>query len=185
MADQLLIVQPRLEANTATATPLDGGTITFFRSGNTNLAEVFTDEGLAIAAANPITADAAGRFPELFCSGAYDIRAVIRDSDGVLIETIDPCFSIPTSAGRSWQDVSSQRTTSQAYQNTTGRDIDVSIVGVSAEASVEVSVNGSSWVVVGYTSESAVKTAVYFSVPSNSYYRVNGSTTISVWSENR
>jgi len=185
MADQLLIVQPRIEANTIAAEPLSGGEVTFFRSGTTQLASVYADNDLTVALNNPILADAAGRLPEIFFAGGYEIRAVIRDTDGVLIETLDPCFRFNNGAGRFWQDVTSQRVSGLAYQNTTGRDIDVSIIGYGTAASVEASINGSAWVVVGYTSGTTDKGGPSFTVPSGSYYRVNGSPTISSWSENR
>jgi hypothetical protein len=89
--------------------------------------------------------------------------------------------------GQVWQDVAASRVASTAYQNTSGRPIMVYIAITSATARpVQVSVNNVTWVDVGklQASDQNVRYAEFI-VPPNHYYRIDGSATITVWSELR
>lgn len=85
--------------------------------------------------------------------------------------------------GQTWQNVSGSRTFSTSYQNTTGRPIQVALSLDTTAQFVQVSVDNSTWINVAQSSGS--KTSMSFVVPNGWYYRINGSTTISVWSELR
>lgn len=100
MADQIQAVQTRLTLNDATATPIAGGSITFYRSGTTTLATIYANELGTLPLANPVVADASGRIAQVFFTGDYDVKAVIRNAEGALVDVIDPCprWSSSTSA---------------------------------------------------------------------------------------
>ena len=88
MAD-LLLVQgaPLFDLDGAI---LAGGSVTFYRSGTTTLADIWADADATVPLANPLDADAQGYIVPVFYSGAYAIRAVLRDADGARVRTIDP-----------------------------------------------------------------------------------------------
>lgn len=90
MAMQVQVYQTRLTRNDAEAHPLELGQVTFYRTETTTLAEVFADEALETPLDNPITADSAGRIPQVFFGKNYGIRAVVSDQSGVLVDDIDP-----------------------------------------------------------------------------------------------
>lgn len=83
--------------------------------------------------------------------------------------------------GQTWQNVSGSRTHSTSYQNTTGRPIQVALSLDSTGRPVQVSANNLTWITVAQSSGSM--TSMSFVVPNGWYYRINGSTTISVWAE--
>jgi hypothetical protein len=91
----------------------------------------------------------------------------------------------PIGVGQTWQDVSGSRTYSTSYQNTTGRPIMVAMNtnGSTSRRPIQVSVDNSTWISVGRDSDGSSDTS--FIVPSNWYYRINGTTTIDVWAELR
>lgn len=87
--------------------------------------------------------------------------------------------------GQTWQDVTASRAVSTSYQNTTARPIltAIGLNGGSTRRFIEISVDNSTWIKVG--SDSGSDTPNTIIVPVNYYYRVNGSTAISYWSELR
>lgn len=90
--------------------------------------------------------------------------------------------------GQSWTNVTSSRNLGTTYQNTTGKPIMVAIIDAySSNNNIEVSSNGSSWVVVGQLGSTGTnRTCSEFIVPSGHYYRINGgSGAADYWSELR
>lgn len=87
---------------------------------------------------------------------------------------------------QTWQDVTSSRALNTSYQNTTDQPIQVTILITSADARpFEVSTDDATWVQaggVGGDSGFAWSQAI---VPPSHYYRVNGTGTLSYWSELR
>lgn len=86
--------------------------------------------------------------------------------------------------GQTWQDVSASRSANTSYQNTTGRPIEVFITAGAPAAYCEVSTDEIAWVKSGRVGASNTITA-NFTVPDQHYYRVNGSSSITYWSELR
>lgn len=88
-------------------------------------------------------------------------------------------------ASRVWQNMLGSRSANTSYQNTTGRDIDVSIVAFSSTIrQVQVSTDNLSWVDVGRIGGSY--TTNTFTVPDDHYYRINGTVSaIASWAELR
>lgn len=87
--------------------------------------------------------------------------------------------------GQTWQNVLASRAVSTSYQNTTGRPIMVAICtnGSTTKRPIQVSVDNSTWIQVGTDSGGEANTS--FIVPSNNYYRINGSTGLLAWAELR
>jgi len=92
--------------------------------------------------------------------------------------------------GHSWQDISSSRATNTSYQNTTGRQIMVSVFvtgGTILLFDYQVSPNNSTWVTISRGSSNSTIPA-FFIVPSGSYYRVLASgpgSNVVFWAELR
>lgn len=91
MAFQITPLQIVLTDNDADRTPLAGGYVTFFQSGTTTLAAIYSDDAGTVALDNPVVADSTGNIVQVFKTATYDVKAVIRRSDGSLVQTIDPC----------------------------------------------------------------------------------------------
>lgn len=64
-------------------------TLTFYSTGTTTAKDTYSDSALTTANANPVVADSAGRFGDIFMgSGTY--RVILKDSDGTTIWDADP-----------------------------------------------------------------------------------------------
>ena len=74
------------------------------------------------------------------------------------------------------------RASNTTYQNTTGESIEVYIVAVSGTArNIQVSPDNVTWYTVGHIV--GYNTPNYFRVPDNYYYKINGSATVTSWTE--
>lgn len=72
-----------------TGTPLAGAKLYFYESGTSTPKDTFSDEALTTPNANPVTADSAGRFADIYLtSGSY--KVVLKKSDGTTVKTSDP-----------------------------------------------------------------------------------------------
>lgn len=102
------MTSPVLFWNDQIGRTLDEATLDFYDSGTFNRKDTFTDAALSAANPNPVVADGAGRFPDIFLgSGAY--RAVLTDKNGVEIWTKDNVvnyLSADEAAGQTEIDVS-------------------------------------------------------------------------------
>lgn len=91
--------------------------------------------------------------------------------------------------GQTWQNVLASRVQDTAYQNTTGKPIQVAI-GADAQdgpRSFQVSSNGSTWVLVGRFAENTGlrENNVFAIIPPGWYYKVVGPASITHWAELR
>jgi hypothetical protein len=77
--------------------------------------------------------------------------------------------------GQTWQELGTDRVLGTSYQNTTGRPIFVFLARSAAltQESAQVSIDGSSWVGVGFTGAPSI--AAHFIVPAGWFYRQTGS----------
>lgn len=87
MTKRLLL--PRSQAVGLDGRPLAGAKLYTFVTGTSTPKAVFTDAGLSVPHANPVIADAAGRFPAMFL-GLGDYRTVLTDAADATIATDDP-----------------------------------------------------------------------------------------------
>lgn len=75
--------------------PLRGGKLFFYATGTTTPKATYNNPGLTIANANPVVADANGRWPSIFLASG-DYKVVLQTSAGVTVWTADPVAgSIP------------------------------------------------------------------------------------------
>ncbi len=73
--------------------PLYGATLDFFLSGTNTRQDTFSDAALTTANTNPVEADTAGRFGEIFLSDGVAYKVVLKDQAGATIWTADPVES--------------------------------------------------------------------------------------------
>lgn len=115
---------------------------------------------------------------------------IIRATAANTVEIVCGVFLAERAAGsgQTWQNLTASRAVNTAYENTTGRSIQVSIYCIGASnVPVEASPTGlaGSWVQVGVTSTVAAVPIMPI-IPRGWFYRVNGSgTTLNLWSELR
>lgn len=95
--------------------------------------------------------------------------------------------------GQTWQDVSGSRTNGTAYQNTTGKPIQLSIMYYNSLLGLYVSTDNSSYTLISYmgSANSGGQTSANLIIPNGHYYKVDasplGSTvgTKAIWAELR
>ena len=69
--------------------PGAGDELYFYETGTSTPLDTYSDDDLSVANANPVVADSAGRWGDIFLK-AQDYKVVWKDSDGVTIKTWDP-----------------------------------------------------------------------------------------------
>ena len=82
-----LFTMPQTSAYGQNVKPSDGAKLYFYDAGTTTLKTIYTDIGETVAHANPVVADASGRFDPIFLSGSY--KTVLKDKNDVTIWTED------------------------------------------------------------------------------------------------
>ncbi len=89
MAAQLFNVPSRaLDVN---ADPYSGAKAFFYATGTTTPQNVFTTSGLGVAHANPVVADSAGAFPNVYLNADLLYRVIIKNAlESVTLHDIDP-----------------------------------------------------------------------------------------------
>ena len=80
---------PRSTAFDANGDPISGAKLEFFESGTTTQLDTFSDDALSVPNTNPVVADSAGRFGDIFLQQS-DYKVVLSDADDVVIWTADP-----------------------------------------------------------------------------------------------
>lgn len=82
-------LDPLAQAAGDTGSPLSGAKLYFYESGTSTPKDTYSDSGLTTPNANPVVADSAGRFADIFLSsGAY--KVVLTTSADVTVKTQDP-----------------------------------------------------------------------------------------------
>ena len=78
-------------------TPLSGGLLYTYQAGTTTPAATYTTVTGNVANTNPIVLDSAGRPPsEIWLSGLYRYKLVLRTSTGVLLWTMNDISGLPS-----------------------------------------------------------------------------------------
>lgn len=80
---------PRSTAFDANGDPISGAKLGFFESGTTTPLDTFSDDALTVANTNPVIADSAGRFGDIFLQQA-DYKVELSDASDNVIWTSDP-----------------------------------------------------------------------------------------------
>jgi hypothetical protein len=84
--------------------PLAGGLLYSYEAGTTTPAATYTSSAGTIANTNPIVLDAAGRPPsEIWLSGSYQYKLVLKTSTGVLLWTMDNLTGLPAAGSEDYQ----------------------------------------------------------------------------------
>lgn len=87
MANRFTI--PRVQILDGNGDPYAGGKLNFYEAGTTTRLDTYSDNALSTANANPVVADSAGRFGDIFLQ-ASNYKVVFTDSSDVTIWTADP-----------------------------------------------------------------------------------------------
>ncbi len=86
---------PRQEIHNSSGTPYNGAKAYFYTTGTDDLKDVYTNEGLSIAHANPVVADSAGHWASIYLNTDAAYKVVVKDSDDNTIYTDDPVRPVP------------------------------------------------------------------------------------------
>jgi len=82
--------------------PLAGGLIYTYQAGSSTPLATYTDNGGSIPNSNPIVLDSAGRVPnEIWLFIGYSYKFILKNSDDVLIQTLDNIYPILQNAPES------------------------------------------------------------------------------------
>lgn len=84
-----LFVSPFLPAFTNLGAVAPGATLTFYDTGTSTEADIWADEAMTEALANPVIADSAGRFPDIFLDPDLRYRVVLKTSADVVIDEVE------------------------------------------------------------------------------------------------
>lgn len=71
---------PRFRALNANGAPVSGGGLWVFEAGTTTPADIFTNDGLSTPAANPLTSDSNGYFPQFFIASGATVDLQVRQT---------------------------------------------------------------------------------------------------------
>ena len=74
----------------STGTPYAGSKYNWYLTGTTTRVDVFTDNALAVAHANPTIADSAGQLAAVYLTPGTTYRCIITDSADAQLDDIDP-----------------------------------------------------------------------------------------------
>jgi hypothetical protein len=68
---------------------IPGAKLYFYLTGTETLAPIYAGESLSVPLANPVTANAAGRWPSVYLDDTIVYRVVLKDASGVTIPGMD------------------------------------------------------------------------------------------------
>ena len=86
----VLFTAPFVTALNLSGLPIAGATLTFYATGTSTLATAYADNALSTPLANPLAADASGRFAAIYLNPVLTYRAVLKDASGAVIRDTDP-----------------------------------------------------------------------------------------------
>ena len=81
---------PRASVFDINGDPISGGKLWFYEAGTSTPRATYSDAGLTVANSNPVVANSAGRFGEIFLTPAVGYKVVLTDADDAVIWTADP-----------------------------------------------------------------------------------------------
>lgn len=73
---------------------LNGGKLYFYDETTTTPKDVFTDATLNTAHSQPVTADSAGMFPEIYMTDGEPYRVILKDSAGNTLYDVDSIYAV-------------------------------------------------------------------------------------------
>ncbi len=154
-----------VRALTSDAQPGAGYVAKFYQSGTTTPVTVYTDSTLNTAHGTSVTADSAGRFAAVWSAGGQ-VKCVIEDGNGAVIQTIDPVLSVSGSASAA-EDVSFTPTIDLPFTN----------VQDAVEGAVAVAASGYAAFGLGITGNAVLLANIDATGTASGVYRFDGTTT--------
>jgi hypothetical protein len=119
--------RPALDAN---GIVVPGALLYFYATGTTTPQTIYADNGLVTPLANPVQANAAGRWPSIYLNDALTYRVVLKDADGATLDDQDPY--IPGSLGERGLTGPAGTASSNSGVATTGWTTDVASTGATS-----------------------------------------------------
>lgn len=89
---------PRQDCFDTSGNPRAGAKLYFYVTNSTTPLATYSNSGLTVANANPVVADSAGLFGEIFLTSAASYKVVLKTSTDVTVWTADPVISGTTAA---------------------------------------------------------------------------------------
>ncbi len=116
MAEQITL--PQLFDNDSGAPVIGTDTIEFFDTGTSTPREIFSDVSLTTSLGYTLDTNAGGRASTnpVYVSSATDVKVVLKDAEGVALETLDPVGTTTTSTSAA-TDISFDAVTGNAATN--------------------------------------------------------------------
>lgn len=87
---------PLFQALDGNGDPISGAKLNFYQTGTSTPLDTYSDNALSTANANPVVADSAGRFGDIFLQ-VQDYKVVYTDASDVVIDTLDPVHGAASS----------------------------------------------------------------------------------------
>lgn len=94
-----LLGNPLFTALDSAGALISGAQAFFYLAGTTTPATVYHDAGLTTPHEQPLLADGAGRFADVYFDPAIDYKLVLKSAAGVMIRTTDPVYKAPDLSG--------------------------------------------------------------------------------------
>ena len=86
----ILLNNPLFALNDGNGVPIISGQAFFYLTGTTTLSNVYSDNALTTPLSNPVVANSAGRFANIYLDPAVTYRLIIKDASNNTIRDIDP-----------------------------------------------------------------------------------------------
>jgi hypothetical protein len=84
-----LLLPPLFQATDSNGAVLSGAKLFVYDAGTTTDADVYTDTALSVAHPQPVVADSAGRFANIYAPSGQNYKIVLKTSADVTVSTID------------------------------------------------------------------------------------------------
>ena len=85
-----LFYGPRYKPTNSNGIALPSSKLTFYYSGTTTFAPIYTDSSFVTQLSNPLTADSSGKFAAVYMDSDISYRVILKDKDGITLEDTDP-----------------------------------------------------------------------------------------------
>src|SRR5690554_2021950 len=89
---------PYMQVETSAGVPVSGAKLHFYDAGTTSEITIYQDSGKVTPHANPVVADASGRFAPIYVDEA-SYKVVLKDADDVTLQTFDNINGTSASTG--------------------------------------------------------------------------------------
>lgn len=85
-----LYYSPFIPAFSSNGLPLAGASLTFYQTGTTTKLPIYAESTLTTELSNPVVANAAARFADIYLDEAQTYRVVLKNSAGTTLDDVDP-----------------------------------------------------------------------------------------------